>query len=508
MNTMNNTIAMETNMDVTLPMDYGSVPSWQRKAIASSPFMSPQGQRRRTSSSSLSGQKPPTYTRQRGGDRFIPNRSGVDLDVCRFKLNSPLPSLEKTDYSCPSQGHNGEKFRQTLAMNLFGNETPSKKQVLNFKSEQPILLPPPNLIRTPNRVFYDYKTMTNSAKKPYRTISPSPSRILDAPELRDDYYLNLLSWNQDKILAVALNQTVYLWNADTGSISEVKACTGAHDYVTSVEWIEDGSTSQLAVGTDNAEVQIWDVTASKKVRGLRGHVGRVGAMAWNPSSSVLSSGSRDSNIFQHDIRAARHLTSAYRGHHQEVCGLTWSPDGSTLASGGNDNLLCLWDKTISGSRTNQTHMAPRCILSGHQAAVKALAWCPWERNLLASGGGTADRCIKFWNSSSGNLLNSVCTNSQVCGLLWSQTEREILSSHGFSHYQLCLWKYPTMTKVKELKGHTARVLHMAMSPDGSTVVSAAADETLRFWDIFPATNPSTKTCDPGNNTFSTIAGIR
>lgn len=36
----------------------------------------------------------------------------------------------------------------------------------------------------------------------------------------------------------------------------------------------------------------------------------------------------------------------------------------------------------------------------------------------------------------------------------------------------------------ELKGHTARVLHLAQSPDGATVVSAAADETLRFWKVF------------------------
>lgn len=33
-------------------------------------------------------------------------------------------------------------------------------------------------------------------------------------------------------------------------------------------------------------------------------------------------------------------------------------------------------------------------------------------------------------------------------------------------------------------GHTARVLHMAMSPDGTTVMSAAADETLRLWKCF------------------------
>ena len=54
---------------------------------------------------------------------------------------------------------------------------------------------------------------------------------------------------------------------------------------------------------------------------------------------------------------------------------------------------------------------------------------------------------------------------------------------GFSHNQLVLWKYPSMVKVAELTGHTSRVLHMAQSPDGQTVVTAAADETLRFWKI-------------------------
>ena len=36
----------------------------------------------------------------------------------------------------------------------------------------------------------------------------------------------------------------------------------------------------------------------------------------------------------------------------------------------------------------------------------------------------------------------------------------------------------------ELTGHTSRVLHLAQSPDGETVVSGAADETLRFWKVF------------------------
>jgi cell division cycle protein 20 (cofactor of APC complex) len=55
---------------------------------------------------------------------------------------------------------------------------------------------------------------------------------------------------------------------------------------------------------------------------------------------------------------------------------------------------------------------------------------------------------------------------------------------GFSQNQLCVWKYPSMTPVTTLTGHTSRVLHTAMSPDGSTVCSAAADETLRFWRVW------------------------
>ena len=75
------------------------------------------------------------------------------------------------------------------------------------------------------------------------------------------------------------------------------------------------------------------------------------------------------------------------------------------------------------------------------------AWCPFERHTLATGSGTADRHIRFYDTLNGNLMNSIDTKSQVCSLLWSTHEKELLSSHGYSKNQLTLWKYPTMTKV-------------------------------------------------------------
>ena len=84
-------------------------------------------------------------------------------------------------------------------------------------------------------------------------------------------------------------------------------------------------------------------------------------------------------------------------------------------------------------------------------------------------------------------------------------DKEILSSHGFSQNQLCLWKYPSMVKIKELTGHTQRVLHLAQSPDGMTVCSGAADETLRFWKIFA---PPSKTSTKAKGKHGGIGGYR
>lgn len=62
---------------------------------------------------------------------------------------------------------------------------------------------------------------------------------------------------------------------------------------------------------------------------------------------------------------------------------------------------------------NQHSQHPVLKLTEHTAAVKAITWSPHQNGLLASGGGTADRCIRFWNTTSGNQLNSIDTGSQV-----------------------------------------------------------------------------------------------
>lgn len=118
----------------------------------------------------------------------------------------------------------------------------------------------------------------------------------------------------------------------------------------------------------------------------------------------------------------------------------------------------------------------------------------------------------------------------MCSILWSTELKEMISGHGYSQNQLTIWKYPQMNRIAELTGllyqvwvlifiiisnrfsvfffcltntgphlfkvwslttamiwfvgHEARVLSLTMSPCGTTVASAAADETIRLWKCF------------------------
>lgn len=411
-------------------------------------------------------------------DRFIPNRKDMDFDAINNVLMDHINDENATDQKANAAPLTPNQNKYTKRIGQLVPRSPGER-ILSFSSAKKQFSPMADSKRAmPD--FLDTPCSSPSSALGPRSLPVGPSRILDAPDLMDDYYLNLLSWSKHNVIAVALKNSVYLWNASDGSIEQLCQLEGEDDCITSVKWSDKDNT--LALGTNTNVVELWDTAKSVRIRQMSGHSSRVSSLSWN--SSLLSSGGRDSVILNHDTRQRNHLQFKYAGHEQEVCGLEWSPDGSTLASGGNDNLLCLWDVAMSTRNSQVSTYNPRIAISQHQAAVKALAWCPFQRNTLASGGGTADRTIRIWNTSSGANLKSVDTGSQVCAIQWSDTYKELVSSHGFSDNQLCLWRYPSMTKVREFRGHNSRVLHMSLSPDGSTIVSAGADETIRFWEIF------------------------
>eukprot|EP00440_Ansanella_granifera_P040889 gb/GFBE01044338.1/.p1 GENE.gb/GFBE01044338.1/~~gb/GFBE01044338.1/.p1 ORF type:complete len:420 (+),score=79.46 gb/GFBE01044338.1/:1-1260(+) len=412
---------------------------------------------------------------------------------------SPAAYCWAKDSPSPSKGSAGDRMipnrKALLDFNSYMPDEPAKEDLL--KSE---------LFPHTRRSLFSYKDELENADgsgsvfslsllraapkcrpEPRRSISKIPFSVLDAPGLTDDYYLNLLDWSSADLLAVGLADNPFVYNVHTKKVSKL---TGQGVPVTAVSWAVSGT--HLASGNKEGLVEIHDAATQKVLRKMEGHRGRVGCLAWN--GYVLSTGSRDKTIMQRDVRVPLSCVARLNGHSEEVCGLKWSGDGQQLASGGNDNRLCVW--SLASSR-------PQFETQEHKAAVKALAWSPHKRGLLASGGGTADQTIRFWDTSRGSMRALSChsTGSQVCNVVWSRSTNELLSTHGYSLNQMHVWSYPSMTKLETLTGHTYRVVHMALSPDGQTVVTGAGDETVRFWKVFPGAKRS---ASPGSSALQQV----
>jgi cell division cycle 20-like protein 1 (cofactor of APC complex) len=113
-----------------------------------------------------------------------------------------------------------------------GQPTPSKTPRsqhgpnLNVRSELYSLSP----------IRYDSQRILETPRKQPRYVNKVPYKVLDAPDLQDDFYLNLVDWGSSNVLGVGLGNSVYMWNSQSGRVT--KLCELKDDTVTSVSWIQ------------------------------------------------------------------------------------------------------------------------------------------------------------------------------------------------------------------------------------------------------------------------------
>ena len=381
--------------------------------------------------------------------------------LVKSKCNSP--DDHHTATTSNSQ-HSSQKISSKPKLLLF--KTPLRE---NSKRDQVPISPFMEIEKEEeNTVLETFKT--------YRKISKVPYKILDAPCLVGDFYLELIHWSARNQLAVSLGNSVWLWSGDSGKVSKFCHNTEAEAEYTAVQWDPRGNS--LAVGDSSGNLELWDYESSSRVFHTKDNIDRIDCISWN-SPNIFSTGSRDTSILTYDVRTKGGPISKYLGHSDEVCGLKWSPCGNVLASGGNDNKVFLW---------NMKKQEPEAQIDEHASAVKAMAWSPHQQNLLLTGGGYTDKTIKVWNTLSMTMINEVCTESQVCNLLFSKTSNEFVSTHGLYGNQIIVWKYPDLAKICVIDGphsHSERVLYLSDSPNGENIVTGASDETLKFWNVFP-----------------------
>src|SRR5262249_15624635 len=145
---------------------------------------------------------------------------------------------------------------------------------------------------------------------------------------------------------------------------------------------------------------LWDASTGQRIAELTGHTAAVTAIAFNPSSSLLATASKDHTVRLWDAGTGEPI-GTLTGHTDRVNAVAFSPDGRVLvsAAGGGDETSDVEDDTVRLWDT--TTGRESAILSGHTNPVTAIAFSPDGRT-LATGGGTVftdveDDAVRLWD---------------------------------------------------------------------------------------------------------------
>jgi len=173
----------------------------------------------------------------------------------------------------------------------------------------------------------------------------------------------------------------------------------------------------------------------------------------------------------------------------------------------------VWDRRAARTLTelgagDQGHRMRHC------SSVKALAWCPWKPELLATGGCQPDGKINIWNATSSapcpEPMDTISLNTSVLSLHWSPHCKELLSTHGSSFsipkrqrsqslihrrtiksvitpltFSIAVHEYPSKKCLLTLKGHLGPITHSCLGPDGDKLFTVCPrEETIKMWQVW------------------------
>lgn len=122
----------------------------------------------------------------------------------------------------------------------------------------------------------------------------------------------------------------------------------------------------------------------------------------------------------------------------------------------------------------------------HSAAVKAIAFCPWQRGLIVTGGGSNDRAIHFYHVFSGACLATISVQAQVTSLIWSTTRREIAVTFGYAQpdhpFRIAVFSWPGCQQIVAIPwAGDMRALYAIPYPGGPNETCQQRGEGGRWW---------------------------
>ncbi len=207
--------------------------------------------------------------------------------------------------------------------------------------------------------------------------------------------------------------TIALWNLDSGE--KLATFKRSDASIWSLTFL--GSGARFAAGANDEDVAVWETaTPREPAFMLEGHDGPTQALAVSPQTQQLASGSSDRTVKVWNMQG-HSVVRTYRGHKDFVTALAYAPDGKILASGSLDGSIRVWSG--SSSRLQRT-------LTGHKGRVTSLAFSP-AGDLLASVG--EDGAVRLWDFRRGRIARLMTGHTGVVGAIaYAPDGRRVVSA--------------------------------------------------------------------------------
>ena len=153
-----------------------------------------------------------------------------------------------------------------------------------------------------------------------------------------------------------------------------------------------------------------------------------------------------------------------------------SKQGELLATGGLDGVVRIFD-----AKTQQP--VAENALGGKAAKICAVAFCPADESWLAVGTSDPARPLLLWNRQTQEIQplgGSDGHTAAVVRVTFSRDGSKLLTA---SHdHTAKLWDRQTRQPLATYRGHSWWVWSAAFSPDESQVATASDDGTVRLWN--------------------------
>jgi WD40 repeat protein len=267
------------------------------------------------------------------------------------------------------------------------------------------------------------------------------------------------------LASAGADETVRLWDLMTGEQRFV--LTGHTGAVNRCAFSPDG-TWIVSVAADES-VRIWSTVSGDVQASYFGHTDVVNDCAIATDGSYIVSASLDGTLKMWDATRAGAGVSATQ-HRAWVNGCAVSADGSLVVSASSDMTLKLWSAEAG---------AATATLSGHENSVRGCAVGPGSGYVVSA---SADKSLKVWDAVQGTAVTTLLGHRDWVNRCCVSPSGHLLLSAS-SDKTVRLWDARTWAKRLSIVAHGDSVNACAFSPDSLCFVSASTDATLKIWDV-------------------------